>query len=271
MKRSRNPFLWTIRLLLPCAVLALTSVPSEPAVLEQYCQYPPYVLQSVLPSVTVLVSNSQSMLNFAYGDGTKLCDSATSPCGGFDPSRKYYGLFDSSYWYTGAAGGGGGFTKAALAGGTLAAPTGQGTDDWHGNFLNWLTTRRVDVLRKVLTGGTGDATEACGASNAIYKIFDDNRKYTPVNANGLLVTFNKSSICGGTLLSQFTIDTGGSASTFNVRNRSAGTTSGIIQEATPKASLGVAFYNEVDSQGASIDPQVDGTNIPISAYRNRID
>ncbi|MBP2682148.1 MAG: Tfp pilus assembly protein tip-associated adhesin PilY1-like protein [Deltaproteobacteria bacterium] len=265
MKRSRNSFLWTIRLMLPCAVLALANVPSESAVLEQYCQYPPYVIQSVLPSVTMLVSNSQSMLNFAYGDGTKLCDSSTDPCGGFDPARKYYGLFDSNYWYTGATGGGGGFTK----GNPVSAA--RGTNDWHGNFLNWLTTRRVDVLRKVLTGGTGAGNETCGANNAIYKIFDDNRKHTPYNTNGLLVTFNKNSVCGGTLLSQFTINLGGSPVTWNVRNLSLGTTSGIIQEATPKASLGIAFYNESDSQGAGIAPQVDGSNIPISAYRNRID
>jgi type IV pilus assembly protein PilY1 len=159
--------------MLPCAVLAIANVPSESAVLEQYCQYPPYVIQSVLPSVTMLVSNSQSMLNFAYGDGTKLCDSSTDPCGGFDPARKYYGLFDSNYWYTGATGGGGGFTKGNPVSAT------RGTDDWHGNFLNWLTTRRVDVLRKVLTGGTGAGNETCGANNAIYKIFDDRRDYTP--------------------------------------------------------------------------------------------
>src|SRR5512134_2850387 len=136
MKRPRNPFLRTILPLFPCVVLALSGGMSEAAVLEQYCQYPPYVVQSVLPSVTLLVSNSQSMLNFAYGDGTKLCDSSTDPCGGFDPARKYYGLFDSNYWYTGTTGGGGGFTKGN------PVSSARGANDWHGNFLNWLTTRR---------------------------------------------------------------------------------------------------------------------------------
>ena len=27
------------------------------------------------------------------------------------------------------------------------------TGDWDGNFLNWLTMRRIDVVRKVLVGG----------------------------------------------------------------------------------------------------------------------
>ncbi len=270
MKRSRYPILWTIRLLFACAVLALADAPSESAVLEQYCQYPPYVIQSVLPSVTMLVSNSQSMLNFAYGEGTNLCDSPTNPCGGFDPSRTYYGLFESGYWYTAPANGGA-FTRAGQAGGTLAAPTGRGTNDWHGNFLNWLTTRRVDVLRKVLTGGTGNGTEACGANNAIYKEFSDDRTFTPHNVNSILVTFNYRANCSGTLLSQFTVGTGGSAETWDVTNNTVGTPSGIIQEATPKASLGLAFYNDSDSQGSAIDPQIDGSNLPITAYRNRID
>jgi len=271
MTRSRNPLLQSILLLLPCAVLTLAGGTSESAVLEQYCQYPPYVMQTVLPSVTMLVSNSQSMLNFAYGDGTKTCANSADPCAGFDPARTYYGLFDSNYWYTGATGNSGGFTKASLSGGTLAAPTGRGVNDWHGNFLNWLTTRRVDAMRKVLTGGTGDGTESCGASNAQYKEFSDNRTFTPENVTTYLVTFSNSTNCSGTHLSKFTIGSGGSAQTFNVRNKSAGTTSGIIQEVTPKASLGLAFYNDSDSQGGSIDPQIDGSNLPISAYRNRVD
>jgi type IV pilus assembly protein PilY1 len=270
MKRPRNPLLRSILLLLPCAVLALAGGSSEAAVLEQYCQYPPYVIQTVLPSVTLLVSNSQSMLNFAYGDGSKACDSPSSPCGGFDSSTTYYGLFNSNYWYTAPAGGGA-FTQASLAGGTLAAPTGRGTDDWHGNFLNWLTTRRVDAMKKVLTGGTGDGIEACGGNSAIYKRFGDNRTFTPYNNPAEDVTFNYRAGCTGTLKSQFTIGSGGSAKTWDVTNSSIGTTSGIIQEVTPKASLGLAFYNDSDSQGASIDPQIDGGNLPIVAYRNRID
>jgi type IV pilus assembly protein PilY1 len=272
MTRHRNPLLRTILLVVPGVFLALSGAPSESAVLEQYCQYPPYVVQTVLPSVTMLVSNSQSMANFAYGDGTKLCGS-TDPCGGFNPAKRYYGIFDSSYWYTAPAGGGA-FTRASLAGGTLAAPTGRGTDDWHGNFLNWLTTRRIDVMKKVLTGGTGVGIEACGTVLefiARHKRFDDNLTYTPYDNNSVEVKFNWRSGCTGTLKSQFTIAVPGPAKTWDVTNSSIGTTSGIIQEMTPKASLGLAFYNDSDSEGASIDPQIDGTNLPISAYRNRID
>ena len=265
--RKAYPFL-----LLSMALL-LSGTSAESGALPQYCQYPPYVFQSVLPSVTLLVSNSVSMLQFAYGDNvapTNPCDNSSKACGGFDPTKTYYGLFNSAYWYTGNAGGSGGFTIAAKAGGTAQGPTGKGTNDWHGNFLNWLTSRRVDVMRKVLTGGTGVGTQLCGAGIAEWKMFSDTQKYTPVSADNQVVRFPKSTVCAGTLQGNFVLGTG-TTPFYNIRNLSVGTTSGIIQEMTPKASLGIAFYNEADSEGAQLNPQIDGSNIALSAYRNRID
>lgn len=274
MNRSSFPFRGVFLLLLPCAFLLLSGVPAESAALPQYCQYPPYVLQSVLPSVTLLVSNSVSMLQFAYGDNvtpTNPCDNQANACGGFVPTKDYYGLFDNNYWYRGTTGGGGGFTRAGLVGGTdRSNPTGRTANDWHGNFLNWLTSRRVDVMRKILTGGTGDGSQLCGAGVAEWKKFSDSRIFTPVNLANQIVHFPKSTNCSGSLLGNFEL-VGGVNPSYNIRNQSVGTTSGIIQDATPRASLGLAFYNESDSQGANLDPQVDGSNIPISAYRNRID
>jgi len=252
----------------------LLSLPrSVSATMENYCQYPPYVRQSVLPSVTLLVSNSVSMLQFAYGDDvdpSNPCDEQTNACGGFDPGKRYYGIFDPDYWYTGSTSSSGGFTKAGAVGGTAVSPTGRGANDWHGNFLNWLTTRRVDVLRKVLTGGKGEGTQLCGAGTSEWKRFSDTQIYTPVNATEQIVHFPKSTNCSGTLLGNFVLNTG-TTPFYPIRNLSMGTTSGIIQEMTPKASLGLAFYNSSDSQGAYLNPQIDGSNIAVSAYRNMID
>jgi len=245
----------------------LCGVPADSANLPQYCQYPPYVFQSVLPSVTLLVSNSTSMLQFAYSDSVNPgnpCDNQADACGGFDPTKRYFGTFDPGYWYTGTTGTSGGFTRANPVSGS------KGLNDWHGNFLNWLTTRRVDVMRKVLTGGTGSGTQLCGAGIAEWRKFSDTGQYTPFTAVDQIVHFPKSSNCAGTLLGNFVLGTG-TTPAYNIRNLSIGTTSGIVQEMTPKASLGFAFYNNSDSQGAFLDPQVDGTNIALSAYRNRID
>ena len=56
-------------------------------------------------------------------------------------------------------------------------------------------------MRKVLTGGTGDGTESCGANTALYKKFSDNRDYTPLTAP--TVSSSRSTTesgCSGTLV-----------------------------------------------------------------------
>ena len=268
MTRSRNPLLRSILLLLPCAALAFSGGSSEAAALEQYCQYPPYVIQTVLPSVTLLVSNSQSMGKFAYGDNTNNCATEATACGGFNPAKRYYGIFDPDSYYESAGSSPG--TKFSLHGKKTAVA--KGNDDWDGNFLNWLTTRRTDVMKKVLTGGDGTATPACGTVTEKYKIFSDNRTYTPFNVTNGVASLSIESNCNGNARSVMAYPaSGGSSRNYKVEIVSPGTTLGIIQEVTPKASLGLAFYNESDSQGAGIDPQIDGTNLPLSAYRNRID
>lgn len=276
MKRFPIPASWQILLALPCVFLALYGDPAETAVLEQYCQYPPYVIQSVLPSVTLLVSNSQSMAKFAYGDDSsppRTCDNAATACRGFDPTKKYYGIFLDNAYYTNSgsnAAGGSPFTFAGYKGSYT-----KGNWDWDGNFLNWLTMRRVDVMKKVLTGGNGSGSQACGSVTEQYKAFTDQRIYSPyITGLGVQTAqFPINGNCAGTLQAVFSIPPSGSPGSLNfqVAIQNPGLLSGIIQLETPRASLGLAFYNESDSQGASIDPQIDGSNLPISAYRNRID
>ncbi len=269
MKRVRGSSFRVVSVAAAGFAWVLCSAAADSANLPQYCQYPPYVFQSVLPSVTLLISNSTSMLQFAYPDSenpANPCADQTNACGGFDPTRRYYGLFDPGYWYTGSTGTSGGFTRANPVSGS------KGANDWHGNFLNWLTTRRVDVMRKVLTGGTGSGTQLCGAAVAEWRKFSDpGGRYTPFSGGEQIVHFPKSTNCAGTLLGHFVLETATGTPDYNIKNLSGGATSGIVQEMTPKASLGFAFYNSSDSQGAFLDPQVDGSNIAISAYRNRID
>ena len=86
-----------ILILIPCIVMALWIKPSESADFSTYCQYPPYVFQSKLPSVMLLVSNSYSMSGFAYQNkpaGRTEVDASD----GFVPGHRYYGYFDPDYW-----------------------------------------------------------------------------------------------------------------------------------------------------------------------------
>lgn len=77
----------------------------------------------------------------------------------FKPTFRYYGYFDAAKCYTYSAGWSGnrGRFEPALVvtaeanTGRLACPRGQGY--WSGNFLNWVTMTRLDVVRKTLYGG----------------------------------------------------------------------------------------------------------------------
>jgi type IV pilus assembly protein PilY1 len=211
------------------------------------------------------------MANFAYGDPPNDCATEATACRGFDPSKKYFGIFLDNAYYNNSgsnAAAGSKFNFAGYKGSYI-----KGNNDWDGNLLNWLTMRRVDVMKKVLTGGDGSGSQACGSVTEQFKAFTDNGTYSSFNNDNVIVQFPISGSCTGTLQAVFSIPPSGSpgSKNFQVAIQSPGTLSGIIQEVTPKASLGLAFYNESDSQGAGIDPQIDGGNLPLSAYRNRID
>jgi len=230
-----------------------------PAGMEDYCQYPPYVFQSVLPSVNLLVSNSSSMLNFAYYDNTLLgdnyCDNVATPCSMFDPSQVYYGYFNPDYYYSYS---GNKFQRYA----SPKSSSSKANTDWDGNFLNWLAMRRIDVLRKVLTGGTMESQAASAVANGIYKFYDDNRTYTPFNGPKTF-TFNVAA----SNQSEFTVPNPGGG-TWRVQvNETAPT--GVLQEIVgPKARVALTFFN-FDDQGGGINPEI-GTANPLSSLVNRI-
>ena len=83
----------------------------------------------------------------------------------FKPAFLYYGYFDPQKCYTYNTADDGRFEPAAAStkdgsGNYYCAP---GTGHWSGNFLNWATMSRMDILRKVLYGGLRSAHGATTA------------------------------------------------------------------------------------------------------------
>ncbi|HEX8042295.1 pilus assembly protein [Candidatus Deferrimicrobium sp.] len=269
MKNSRllkTPFSALLVILLSVLTLPGTAR----AGMSDYCQIPTYAYQSVIPSVSFLISNSKSMLQFAHPDDNtaNLCTDSTNPCGGFDSTKTYYGYFNSGYWYQYTTpGGGGGFQIQ-----TRKTDTTKQTGDWSGNFLNWLTMRRIDVVRKVITGGEGAGYAACTGGLYKYKKFPVNSmNYTPYDADNVPVTFNDQPQCDGNSLSTFsfnivTTDTSGHRTTatitLNVQEKGSAR-SGIYQDYAGKAQMEFFFYN-ADNQGASTKRGINGTQPPTS-------
>jgi len=138
---------------------------------------PPFLERATgKPSVILAFDVSGSMLVPAYPE------SGVSWSGGvmdnFDADASYYGYFegDNAYRYD-------------LTNGFFVEDV---NGDWDGDFLNWLTMRRVDVARKVMVGGkvrdrdgetiNGQKTWVLEGEKEI-RSSDDYRKSSPISAN----------------------------------------------------------------------------------------
>jgi len=110
-------------------------------------QAPLFLTQSVEPRVMLLMSNDHQLFIKAYTDYSDLNDDGVIDTT-YNDEIDYYGYFDSfkCYKYANSR-----FEPTGLASGeNLHECSGS---DWSGNFLNWASMTRMDVIRKVLYGG----------------------------------------------------------------------------------------------------------------------
>jgi type IV pilus assembly protein PilY1 len=244
--------------------------------LNYYTSYPPFITStSTQPNVMIVLDNSGSMFNFSYFDGwstdttaddencyntggsPNYCTDFTVP--GTYPTFKYYGYFSPDYWYL--YDNGRFYPTAPKTGSGLTGARAKTASEWDGNFMNWLTMRRVDIIRKVLTGGlivaTGGEnrliTEVADYSGrGIYKQITNAQNYTPYSGT---VNFDFST--GSSNPSQFTA----SGSTYYVRVVTVGniTPTGIVQNMWTSVRWGLSYYhpNTPTPQGGYIYASVN--------------
>ncbi len=118
------------------AITAPLNIPDVPVFLDQ----------SVAPVNMLVVGRDHKLYYEAYNDASDL-DGDGKVDVGFKPSITYFGYFDSNTCYTYSSANGR-FEPQGAAG---AANTCSA--QWSGNWLNYVTTARIDALRKVLYGG----------------------------------------------------------------------------------------------------------------------
>ena len=108
--------------------------------MERYTKNPIFVQREIKPNVVFALDISGSMKAVAYRDVTAgtWSDSGTYH-DDFDPADSYYGYFESNTLYTYNT------TKEFFEESAIG--------EWDGDFLNWVTMRRIDVARKVMVGG----------------------------------------------------------------------------------------------------------------------
>ncbi|OGW52284.1 MAG: hypothetical protein A2Y81_06945 [Nitrospirae bacterium RBG_13_43_8] len=267
--------------------VAFFSLNDSDAAMTDYCAVPPYVIQDVPPNVMIVLDNSGSMHGFAYYDGMdtadisddKICDIGSGsdypctctndPCTDFDPAHEYYGYFNPDYWYTYSTNR---FVPSAPK--TAARPA----SSWDGNFLNWLTMRRVDVIRKVMTGGRFTSGEGSGFNRLVGEKADETRRgiykrigtaenYTPYTGTRKFV-FSTGSSSPSTFTVRNAADTGNEA-TFNVYIKVPLPVEGVLQNVVgTRARLGLSFYQgssggyvQVSVAAASLASAVNQINL----------
>lgn len=122
--------------------------PVSAQTMQNYTAYPPFMNQTVPPLVMLVMDKDHRQFLRAYNDITDMDGD-----GVIDTTYKdtiaYDGYFDWTKCYT-YVGANNRFEPAALATGANGHYC---AGQWSGNFLNWATMARIDVLRKVLYGG----------------------------------------------------------------------------------------------------------------------
>ncbi|MBI3356205.1 MAG: hypothetical protein HY038_05445 [Nitrospirae bacterium] len=126
----------------------LSGNPGLAQTIGNYTAYPPFMNQTVPPLVMLVMDKDHRQFLRAYNDITDLDGDGTLDTT-YKDTIAYDGYFDWTKCYTYVAANNRFEPAASGSGANGHYCAGQ----WSGNFLNWATMARIDVLRKVLYGG----------------------------------------------------------------------------------------------------------------------
>src|SRR5690606_40262723 len=126
-----------------CAGLAFACIATAHSEPFELAQTPIFVNSAVPPLNMLVMSRDHTLYYEAYNDASDLNGDGVVDVG-YKPEINYFGYFDSFKCYDYSSG--------------RFVPKSTTTDKrcnglWSGDFLNYLTTSRMDAMRKVLYGG----------------------------------------------------------------------------------------------------------------------
>ncbi len=117
----------------------------------------PLVTNVNVPPVVMLVTGKDHKMFYeAYNDASDIDGDGKLDLH-FKPTIKYYGLFDIGLCYTHN---GDSDNTGLFEPDSLVDTAGKCPGKWSGNWLNYMTTSRIDALRKVLYGGYREVDSA---------------------------------------------------------------------------------------------------------------
>ena len=135
----------------------LRAVSLSGADMVDYTAYPVTTLENVTPQVMLTMSRDHQYFYKAYNDYTDLDDDGDVDST-YKNSFEYYGYFDPNKCYSYESTNP---TADGLGAYNAFVPKAFGSDhycdavsgEWSGNFLNWASMTRMDIVRKITHGG----------------------------------------------------------------------------------------------------------------------
>ncbi|HCC54443.1 MAG TPA: hypothetical protein DEQ20_05905 [Desulfobulbaceae bacterium] len=180
---------------------------------SEFTSVPINLTSSAAPQVMIASSNDHQLFFKAFNDYSDLDDDGTVDTT-YKHSISYYGYFDSGKCYNYSVANQR-FEPAALADADNYC-TGANDTYWSGNFLNWASMARIDVINKILFGGHRRVDTA---ADTVLE-----RAYLPHDAHSFAKYYDGADLAK---LTPFTLDNTGTSASANVVSSLAKSTSSV--------------------------------------------
>lgn len=182
----------TIHKLVAGTILVLATLTAQAVNLssKDFTQKPPVLTSREAPLVMLGLSVDNQLFFKAYTDyadidGDGLLDTT------YDDTFGYYGYFNSNWCYSYSSVNGR-FEPESAATGANTHSCNASVGRWSGNFLNWGTMTRMDILRRVLYGGKRSTDLAASAGTPAVTVLE--RAYIPSDIHAFAKVYSGSDI-----------------------------------------------------------------------------
>lgn len=128
-----------------CVAAGALALPNHALAADTMAQAPVLKARNPPPLVLLTMGRDEKLAYPAYNDYTDIDGDGNMDIG-YKPAIRYYGYFDSNICYTYSA------TDSRFSP-TSATTTKTCSGTWSGDFLNYLTMSRLDIVRRVFYGG----------------------------------------------------------------------------------------------------------------------
>ncbi len=243
--------------------------------MNDYCVTPTPAASVAKPNILILMDYSGSMQfpayiacrsDYYYDDQVINCRTpASSATDNYNAATTYYGLFDTTKYYK--------YESSKFQVNTACTDTnkiGSSNTCMSGNLLNWITSTRIDVSRKVLTGGRTNT----GASD-IYQSEGARVIYTDTGLNCKFTITTTATGGAGAAKSRTLKIEGAScplafldASSIDVQPVNPSADTGIIQDFYSKATFEFMIFNTNDKEGKLLAAKDSTQSSLIAAMSN---